>query len=104
MSETKKKVSGKKTAEKKPAKKSENKAPQKTPSKEVANISKGEEIGLAAGKIWKYLEKTGEASPSKLASDTGLNTKDVQRAIGWLAREGKLIIESDGRTEVFRLV
>ncbi|BCX80445.1 hypothetical protein MIT9_P0018 [Methylomarinovum caldicuralii] len=65
--------------------------------------SRGEEIGLAAGEIWRYLNQYGEASPSKLASATGLSTKEVQRAIGWLAREGKLIIETDGRTEIFRL-
>ncbi len=73
------------------------------PSKGV-KISNGEEIGLAAGKIWQYLEKAGEASPSKLASATGLSSKEVQRAVGWLAREGKLIIETDGRTELFKLV
>ncbi len=73
------------------------------PSKDV-KISKGEEIGLAAGKIWHYLEKAGEASPSKLASATGLSAKEVQRAVGWLAREEKLIIETDGRTELFKLV
>ena len=69
-----------------------------------ATISQGEEIGQAAGKIWKYLHNSGEASPSKLASATGLSTKEVQRAVGWLAREGKLIIETDGRTEIFKLV
>lgn len=67
-------------------------------------VSKGEEIGLAAGEIWRYLNQHGEATPSRLAAVTGLSTKEVQRAIGWLAREGKLIIETDGRTEIFRLV
>jgi len=67
-------------------------------------VSKGEEIGLAAGEIWRYLDRHGEATPSRLAAATGLSAKEVQRALGWLAREGKLIIETDGRTEVFRLV
>ncbi len=66
-------------------------------------ISKGEDIGLAAGEVWNYLNRHGEATPSRLAAATGLSTKEVQRALGWLAREGKLIIETDGRTEVFRL-
>lgn len=74
------------------------------PSKaEEISTSTGEEIGVAAGKIWDYLDKQGSATPTKLAETIGLNSKDVQRAIGWLAREGKLIIERDGRTEVFRL-
>ncbi len=67
-------------------------------------VSHGEEIGLAAGKIWQYLDEAGEASPSRLASATGLSAKEVQRAVGWLAREGKLLIETDGRTELFKLV
>lgn len=72
-------------------------------AKPSVEITRGEEIGLAAGKIWHCLERVGEASPSKLEAETGLNSKEVQRAIGWLAREGKLIIEREGRTEVFRL-
>ncbi|MFN3919760.1 MAG: winged helix-turn-helix domain-containing protein [Methylohalobius sp.] len=72
-------------------------------SKPTVETTRGEEIGLAAGKIWHCLDRVGEASSSKLEAETGLNSKEVQRAIGWLAREGKLIIERDGRTEVFRL-
>lgn len=72
-------------------------------AKPSVEITRGEEIGLAAGKVWHCLERVGEVSPSKLEAETGLNSKEVQRAIGWLAREGKLIIERDGRTEVFRL-
>lgn len=72
-------------------------------NKPSLETTRGEEIGLAAGKVWHCLNQLGEASPSKLEAETGLNSKEVQRAIGWLAREGKLIIERDGRTEVFRL-
>ncbi|WP_460036117.1 winged helix-turn-helix domain-containing protein [Methylothermus subterraneus] len=71
--------------------------------KASVETTRGEEIGLAAGKVWHCLDRLGEASSTKLEAETGLNSKEVQRAIGWLAREGKLIIERDGRTEVFRL-
>lgn len=60
-------------------------------------------IGDAAGKIWKYLNKNGEASVSKITKDTGLGKNDVQRAIGWLSKEGKLNFEINGRTETLSL-
>ncbi len=60
-------------------------------------------IGDAAGKIWKYLDKNGEASVSKIVKETGLNRNDVQRGIGWLAKEDKLNFEINGRTETLSL-
>lgn len=60
-------------------------------------------IGSAAGKLWKYLDKNGASSATKIAKDTKLDAKNVQRAIGWLAKEGKLTIEMNGRTETIAL-
>ncbi|WP_198244803.1 winged helix-turn-helix domain-containing protein [methane-oxidizing endosymbiont of Gigantopelta aegis] len=60
-------------------------------------------IGKAAGKIWEYLDKNGEASVSKITKETGLNRNDAQRAIGWLAKEGKLNFETQGRSELLSL-
>ncbi len=60
-------------------------------------------IGDAAGKIWKYLDKNGEASVSKITKETGLSRNEVQRAIGWLAKEDKLNFEINGRTETLSL-
>lgn len=62
-----------------------------------------EVIGEAAGKIWKYLDENGDASVSKVAKETGLGKTEVQRAIGWLAKEGKLEFEVSGRTETLSL-
>lgn len=95
MSETKKHSSAKQSSAKPAVKPNADK-----PSVET---TRGEEIGLAAGQVWHCLDRVGEASPSKLEAETGLSSKEVQRAIGWLAREGKLIIVRDGRTEVFKL-
>jgi hypothetical protein len=61
------------------------------------------EIGDAAGKIWHYLDKNGSSSVTKITSDTGLGKNDIQRAIGWLAKEGKLQIETKGRIETLSL-
>ena len=60
-------------------------------------------IGEAAGKIWHYLAEQGEASVNKITTDTGLGKNDVQRAIGWLAKEDKLNIEIKGRVETLSL-
>jgi predicted RNA-binding protein (virulence factor B family) len=60
-------------------------------------------IGDAAGKVWGYLDQNGSASVTKITNETGLNKNDVQRAIGWLLKEGKLSIEVVGRTETLSL-
>ena len=62
-----------------------------------------EAIGEAAGKIWHFLDKNGEASVNKVTTETGLSKNDVQRGIGWLAKEGKLNIEMNGRVETLSL-
>ncbi len=60
-------------------------------------------IGSAAGVIWKFLDANGETSVAKLIKETALETKLAQRAIGWLAAEGKLMFDMKGRTEVVAL-
>jgi len=61
------------------------------------------EIGEAAGKIWHYLEKNGPSSVTKVTAETGLGKNDIQRGIGWLAKEDKLAIELKGRIETLSL-
>lgn len=60
-------------------------------------------IGVAAGVVWKYLDLNGATSVAKIAKDSALDTKTLQRAIGWLANEKKLKIEMKGRTEIISL-
>jgi len=60
-------------------------------------------IGEAAGTIWHYLDKNGEASVNKVTTETGLSKNDVQRGIGWLAKEDKISIETNGRVETLSL-
>ena len=62
-----------------------------------------ESIGIAAGKVWSFLSESGPASATKLAESIGLDRADVQRAIGWLAREGKVSVERKGKNEFFSL-
>jgi len=60
-------------------------------------------IGSAAGVVWEFLNSNGASSVSKLSKETALDTKLAQRAIGWLAAEGKLMFDMKGRTEVVSL-
>ena len=60
-------------------------------------------ISDAAGKIWQYLDKNGPSSVTKITTETEINKNDVQRAIGWLSKEDKLIIETRGRVETISL-
>jgi hypothetical protein len=49
-----------------------------------------EEFGQNAGKVWQTLNQKGPLSQTKLATTTTLNEHELQVAIGWLAREGKI--------------
>jgi predicted RNA-binding protein (virulence factor B family) len=60
-------------------------------------------IGEAAGKLWTFLHENGVSSPSKIEKETGLSKNDLQRAIGWLAKEDKIEIETSGRSETLSL-
>ncbi|POZ52762.1 winged helix-turn-helix domain-containing protein [Methylovulum psychrotolerans] len=60
-------------------------------------------IGEAAGVVWQYLNDNGPTSVSKISTETGINKNDIQRAIGWLSKEDKLVFEMKGRTETLAL-
>lgn len=48
-----------------------------------------EDIGINAGLIWQALQE-GELSVKAVKKATKLNEKEVNLALGWLAREGKV--------------
>ena len=48
-------------------------------------------IGENAGKIWKTLESSGEIDVTNIAKITQIKIQDAYSAIGWLAREDKII-------------
>jgi len=48
-------------------------------------------IGKDAGKIWKALEIWGEVDPLSLSRLSRIAEHDVFTAVGWLAREGKVM-------------
>jgi NDP-sugar pyrophosphorylase family protein len=57
-------------------------------------------IGQAAGIIWKYLAEHNDRPPTiaELQKLKGVGANDAVAAVGWLAREGKLVLKQEGRT------
>ena len=51
-----------------------------------------EEIGTAAGAVWRLLETRGTFTLSKLKQETKLAESTLLMAIGWLAREDKVTL------------
>lgn len=54
------------------------------------------EIGITAGDIWHYLDEHGKSSLSKIMTDIDTEKERVMMSIGWLAREGHVIVEKSG--------
>lgn len=52
-----------------------------------------EKIGADAGRIWNVLDENGTKTVKELKKLTKLTDKDIYAAIGWLAREEKLIFD-----------
>ena len=48
-----------------------------------------EKIGINAGLVWSTLAE-GELNVKAVKKATKLNEKDLNLALGWLAREGKI--------------
>ena len=58
-----------------------------------------EDIGTMAGKVYQLLDQNGEITSTQLARELHGDKKSVERAVGWLAREGKLRFNTEGRSE-----
>ena len=48
-------------------------------------------IGNNAGKVWNTLNQYGKTEVEKIGNLTNLENPDVYSAIGWLARENKIL-------------
>ena len=55
------------------------------------------ERGITAGDIWHHLDVHGKSSLSDVAKGIDTDMERVLMSIGWLAREGHVIIERSGR-------
>lgn len=53
------------------------------------------EIGIVAGDIWHYLDEHGMVNLSELATGIEKSRDLVLMSLGWLAREGHVMLEGD---------
>ncbi|OGW81864.1 MAG: hypothetical protein A3C47_00015 [Omnitrophica bacterium RIFCSPHIGHO2_02_FULL_51_18] len=51
------------------------------------------EIGIVSGEIWHYLEQHKTCSLTELVEGTDKSRNVVLMALGWLSREGHVILE-----------
>ncbi len=54
------------------------------------------EIGIVAGDIWHYLDQHKTSSLSNLVKSIDKKRDVVMMSLGWLAREGHVIMEEEG--------
>ena len=55
------------------------------------------EIGIAAGDIWHYLDQHKGSTLSQLIRGIDKKRDLVMMSLGWLAREGHVILEEEGQ-------
>lgn len=58
------------------------------------------EIGIVAGDIWHYLDKHGKVKLSKLVAGLDKPYDLILMSLGWLAREGHVLLEGQTDYEV----
>lgn len=54
-------------------------------------------VGQAAGQVWQFLRDEGKSSVSAIERGVDASGREVQMAIGWLAREGKVEFSDESR-------
>jgi hypothetical protein len=59
--------------------------------------------GLVAGKLWHYIDKHGPSTVTNMAKVSGIDLKNVNIAIGWLAKKDKVPTTINGRVETISL-
>ena len=60
-------------------------------------------FGEKAGIVWEALNKNGPSTIGDIVKTTGMRRELVYGALGWLGREGKIIVERRGRAMIFSL-
>jgi hypothetical protein len=61
-------------------------------------------IGLVAGEIWNYLEQHGKlVKTGDLVAGLQKDRDTVMMSVGWLAREGHIVLEGDAPNYTLRL-
>ena len=61
------------------------------------------QIGQTAGAVWNVLDDNGSLSIAKLVKAVGEPRDAVMQALGWLAREEKILVKEEGRSRIVSL-
>jgi len=67
-------------------------------------VTAEEIFGAHAGKVWEVLKNNGSMTAAKIGELADLEDREVRGALGWLGREGKLIIEKAKNNHVYGLI
>lgn len=54
------------------------------------------EIGITAGEVWHYLDEHGVVKLEELAGKVDKPRDAILMSVGWLAREGHVVLEGEG--------
>ena len=52
-------------------------------------------IGIVAGEIWHFLDENGPSLLSDMAAKIDKSKDIILMSLGWLAREGHVVVEGD---------
>ena len=63
----------------------------------IDNTNLTSEIGSNAGRIWRILDIWEEVDLSVMQRLSGLETEELYSALGWLAREDKIVVDEKHR-------
>ena len=69
----------------------------------VETTSETEQIGATAGMVWQLLKNNGPTKMADVVKQASASRDLVMQAIGWLAREDKIIITLQARSRVVEL-
>lgn len=61
------------------------------------------DIGSAAGEVWRYLDANGPTRADALKRKLNMSSDVFYAAVGWLAREDKLQIRTEGQKTILSL-
>ena len=64
----------------------------------------GQQIGETAGLVWSDLNDRGPMSIAKLVREVSQPRDVVMQAVGWLAREDKILIQDTNRGRLVSLI
>lgn len=61
------------------------------------------EIGIVAGEIWHFLDKHGEVTFAQLARGIEKPQNVILMSLGWLAREGHVLVRFENNDYIIDL-